>query len=132
MNSYKNKPKKKQATSAADHVASNQNDAKTSFQLKDNRSEAISQLKLADEIQKNSTFQLKAPIQFGKGGNKQPGSRGDQKARGVARAAHSYEAEFADGTKQTFQAGSHKAASTTANSIANRKGTTVSDVNQQS
>ncbi|MCH2193250.1 hypothetical protein [Kordia sp.] len=134
MNSYKNKPVKSQNTSVANTITTRQNDTKTSFQLKDNRSEVVSQLKLVDVMHTNTTLQKKAPIQLAKGvtGKKQPGSKGDKAARGVGKATHSPEAEFNNGTIATFQSGSHVAASNAAKGMANRSGTTVKDVNQLS
>lgn len=152
MNSYDKKSKKRESQSAANSTSHNKNATAATLQLVDNRPEAITQLKLQEMTNKSSgdtqVGQLKAineststkqqqPIQMakGKGGGKkgrQPGSKGDRSDRGKGRAAHSYEAIFANGTTATFQAGNHGSASRIAGAIATRRGTTVSDVNQKS
>jgi hypothetical protein len=135
MNSYDNKSKKSKNESAANSISQNKKAAATTFQFVDNRPEAIAQLNTMSE---NASSEKLLPIQMAKtkgkgGGNgRQPGSKGDRSDRGVGKAAHSYEAIFANGTTATFQAGSHARASAIAGIIANRRGTTVSDVNQKS
>lgn len=141
MNIHVDKTENNKSHAVANAVSQKQNGGESSFQFADNRPEAIAQRKLqemANNTQKaKETTQLQSMADnFGQINNSivqlsQPGSKGDQKSRGVARANHSYTATYKNGTTSTFQAGSHAAAQ----GIATRNtppGTSLTNVVQNS